>query len=149
MRTKRQGVDGGRSARRRASVTTSARFGTLLKVQLGALALLATTFMLAVPAHAHSASASAPVPTSDWGARVGFEDDRVLGSAGTAGPRLPFARPDLTMLVLGGVIVILAAVGAPVLLQPLGGMPPVFATSTIAPDPLLPVSAQAAAHAPA
>ena len=146
MRTDRQGVGGAHRARRTARAATPARFAWFLKAQV-ALAFVAGSFILASPAQAQPADQPRQAVAAQQRPLAGMaQDHRILGST-TPREGLPFARPDLAMLVLGGALVTLVAAGAPLLLQ-LRSSPPVFATTASASDPLLPAGAHAtAAHA--
>ncbi|MDQ4069862.1 MAG: hypothetical protein M3203_10405 [Actinomycetota bacterium] len=115
-----------------------------MKSQLGALALLAIVFVVGVPAHALSADEVRPAAADRHGEGVDFTDDGTLLGNATSGGGLPFARPDLVILVLGGAVVTVAAAGAPLLLRPLRGIPPVFVAASAASEPLLPAAAQGA-----
>lgn len=146
MRTDRQGVGGAHRARRMAGAATPASFAWFLKAQV-ALAFVAGSFILASPAQAQPADQARQVVPAQHRPLAGLaEDHRILGRA-TPREGLPFARPDLAMLVLGGALVTLVAAGAPLLLQ-LRSSPPVFATTVSASDPLRPTGAHgSAAHA--
>lgn len=141
----RQGAHRARSGMKRLHAGTSRSSGSFVKAGVGAGALLATLLVLAGPAHAHPAHQFSAGSTAQHGAGVAVADDHaVLGDA-TSRAGLPFARPDLAILVMGGAIVTMAAAGAPLLLRPLRAIPPVFVASTAATEPLLPVTAQGAA----
>lgn len=148
MTTRRAGVHVRRLATPRARASRGARFGSSVKARLGGLAVLAAMVGSAAPAQALTAPAATPVSTAEREALVLFADDHTssLVDAATRRRQLPFAEPDWVMLVLGAVIVTVAAAGAPLLLRPLRGIPPVLAAAA-APDQLLPVSVHGAAAA--
>ena len=149
MTRNRQGVGGAGRGRHTVEAATPARIARFLKVQVG-LAFVAGSFFLATPAQAGPANEAPPVATAEQGARASVaEDHRFLGNA-TSRQGLPFARPDLAMLVLGGALVTLVAAGAPLLLQAQRSSPPAFASAVSASEPLRPAGAQGnTAHAPA
>ena len=149
MTRNRQGVGGAGRGQLADEAATPARIARFLKVQFG-LAFVASSFVLATPAQAGPANEVRPVATAQQGARAGVaEDHRILGNA-TPREGLPFARPDLAMLVLGGALVTLVAAGAPLLLQAQRSSPPVYVSAVSASEPLRPAGAQGtAAHAPA
>ncbi len=139
MRMHRLGTQERRGRERRALGTRWWR------AQLAGVVVVLTTVILAAPAHAASNRQASPVSSADRGALVGLTDEHpLLGKAMTARGGLPFARPDLSMLVLGGVVVIMAAAGAPLLLRPLRGRPPMFVTGATPSEALVPISSQGA-----
>lgn len=145
MRSNRQGADRARPGGNGVQAASSRRSGWLVK---GGLVLLATLFVPAAPAHARSAPELTHGSAAQQGAGVGFAEDPALLGDATSRGRLPFAGPDLVILILGGTIVTVAAAGAPLLLRPLRAIPPVLVAATAPSEPLLPANAQgAAAHA--
>ncbi len=149
MASNRQGVGVARRGRHTVDAATPARIARFVKVQVG-LAFVASSFILATPAQARPVDEARPVATAQQGARAGVaEDHRILGNA-TPREGLPFARPDLAMLVLGGAFVTLVAAGAPLLLHAQRSSPAVFVSAVSASEPRRPAAAQGnAAHAPA
>lgn len=123
---------------------------SLVKAQLAGLTLSATLFMLAAPVHARAADESGHRSPPRHEAGFGSADEATLPGDATSRGRLPFARPDFATLVLGALIVTMAAAGAPLLLRPLRAIPPILVAAAGQPEPLLPATAQgAAAHAQA
>ena len=120
-----------------------------LKAQLAALALVAGGFILVSAAQALPAEEHRQVSVAQQGPLVDLAGDHArLGN--TARGRLPFARHDLAILLVGGAIVTVVAAGAPFLLRPRRGVAPAFATAVTSSAPILPAGGLApTAHAPA
>ena len=131
----------------RAGVQTWPR--PLLKAQLAAVALVAGGFILVSAAQALPAEEHRQVSVAQQAPLVDSAGDHAL-LGNTARGRLPFAQHDLAILLVGGAIVTVVAVGAPFLLRPRRGVAPAFATAVTSSAPILPASGLApTAPAPA
>ena len=114
-------------------------------------AIVAAALALGAPAHAASSEEPGGGFASEQATLVDLADDRaaVLLQQGSERGRLPFAPPDLFALVLGGVAVMVAAAGAPLLLRPRRPSGP-WAAARAGTEPLPPAAVQGAgAHAAA
>ena len=145
MRLNRQGATGTCPGGNGVQVGRSKWSGSSVAGRVATLALLATLFVLAAPAHARSAHDSRHGSAGHQEAGGGLAYDRTLLADATSRGGLPFAPPDLVILILGGAIVTVAAAGAPLLLRPLRAIPPVLVTAAVPSEPLRPASAQGAA----
>lgn len=145
MRRAEQGAGTVRHATCGERAAPASRWGTFLKAQLGGLALVIGSLVMAAPAHAVSGEPT-QAPAAQTSAVMGFgQTNALLPGAAHAG-RLPFERHDLAILMFGAAIVVLAAAGAPFLLRPLRGLQPAL-TEVTASDPILPaVTVASAAH---
>lgn len=113
------------------------------------LALLAGSLLQTAVAYAAPADRSGVVATAQEADPVGVAGDpgAALGPGGRPRGPLPFARPDLAILVLGVTIVIAAGAGAPLLFRPLRLVP--SSTVRAIPEPTLAREQGGVAHAPA
>jgi hypothetical protein len=142
-----QGADPMRPGGKRLQALTSWSFVT---AALGGLVLLASLLVLAAPAHGRPADELRQSSAAHPGTRVGSAEVPILRGEAKSRGGLPFARPDLVILVLGGAIVTVAALGAPLLLRPPRAIPPVFVGAAAQSEPRPPATVQgAAAHASA
>ena len=131
----------------RAGVKTRPR--PPLVAQLAALALVGGGFILVSVAQALPAEEHRQVSVAQQGPLVDLAGDHAL-LGNTARGRLPFARHDLAILLVGGAIVTVVAAGAPFLLRTGRGVAPAFATAVSSSAPILPAGGLApTAHAPA
>lgn len=137
MRTNRLGGCGARRARWGARGGAETRPRPLLNAHLAALVLVAGSFVMASAAQAVPADEARQVSVAQQGALVGFAGDHAL-LGNTARGGLPFARHDLTILLVGGAIVTVVAAGAPLLLRPRRGVAPAFVTAVTASESILP-----------
>ena len=149
MRTNRLGGGGIRRARWAARTGGEAWPRPFLKAQLGALALVAGSFIMASAAQAMPAEEPRQVSAAQQGPLVDLAGDHaLLGNTVRGG--VPFARHDLAILLVGGAIVTVVAAGAPFLLRPRRGVAPAFATAVTSSPPILPAGGLApSAHASA
>jgi hypothetical protein len=142
-----QGAGPGCHATRGGRAGRAARLGSLFKAQVAGLAIVVSSLVLAAPAHAVPGEPG-QVPAAQTSALSALGQHNTL--LRESGGRLPFERHDLAILMFGGVIVVLAAAGAPFLLRPLRGLPPALVTAATTSDPMLPGAAVGgAAHATA
>lgn len=123
MRSDRQAARGAGPRSGSAGNRATARFRPSLG-HMAVLAILATSFALAPAAHATSADRSGEVPAvhpPDVAEVVEIVEERTtaLFVDEPAFESLPFARLDLAIMVLGSVILAMAAVGVPLILSPL------------------------------
>ena len=127
----------GRHTARRRRAATAARWGTFCKTQVGGLALVVSSLVLAAPAHGLSGEAG-QVPAAQASALIGLGQHSALLPETAPASRLPFERRDLAILAFGAAIVVLAGAGAPFLLRPLRDLPPALVTAPTASEPMLP-----------